>query len=42
MLIQIQWPLIDAGCDLDLFVYGPDGSLVAQSAVWASSRTESV
>ena len=42
MLIQIQWPLIDAGYDLDLFVYGPDGSLVAQSAVWAFSRTESV
>jgi hypothetical protein len=42
MLVQIQWPSVDAGWDLELFVYGPDGSLVAQGTTWAFSQTEAV
>jgi hypothetical protein len=40
MLVAIQWPYIDAGYDLDLYVYGPDGSQVASSDTLIFSRNE--
>jgi Lysyl oxidase len=40
VLVAIQWPYIDAGYDLDLYVYGPDGSQVASSDTLAFSRNE--
>jgi hypothetical protein len=40
MLVAIQWPYVDAGYDLDLYVYGPDGREVANSDTLAFSRNE--
>jgi hypothetical protein len=40
MLVAIQWPYIDAGYDLDLYVYGPGGAQVAASHTLAFSRNE--
>ena len=40
MLVAIQWPYIDAGYDLDLYVYGPDGALAGSSHTLAFSRNE--
>jgi len=40
MLVAIQWPYIDGGYDLDLYVYGPSGQLVASSDTLAFSRNE--
>jgi hypothetical protein len=40
LLVSIQWPQVDGGHDLDLYVYGPDGSLLARSDTLAFSQTE--
>jgi Lysyl oxidase len=40
MLVAVQWPYIDAGYDLDLYVYGPDGDLAGSSHTLAFSRNE--
>lgn len=40
LLVSIQWPQFDAGHDLDLYVYGPDGSQVARSDGLVFSQTE--
>jgi lysyl oxidase len=40
MLVAIQWPYIDGGYDLDLYVYDPDGKPVATSDTLAFSRNE--
>jgi hypothetical protein len=40
MLVAIQWPYIDGGYDLDLYVYGPDGGLAGSSDTLAFSRNE--
>jgi hypothetical protein len=42
MLVSIQWPYIDGGYDLDLYVYGPDGKLAAVSDTLIFSRNEGV
>lgn len=42
MLVAIQWPSVDVGYDLDLFVYAPDGTQAGRSTVVAFSRNESV
>jgi len=40
VLVAIQWPYIDGGYDLDLYVYDPDGMLAATSDTLAFSRNE--
>jgi lysyl oxidase len=40
MLVAIQWPYIDGGYDLDLYVYDPAGELVGTSDTLAFSRNE--
>jgi hypothetical protein len=42
MIVQIRWPSMDLGWDLDLFVYDPDGALAGRSTMYAFSRGESV
>lgn len=42
MSVAIQWPYIDAGYDLDLRIYAPDGSLAAASDTLIFSRNESL
>lgn len=40
LLVSIQWPHVDGGHDLDLYVYGPDGSQVAKSDALLFSQGE--
>ena len=42
MIVQIRWPSYEAGYDLDLSVYGPDGALAGRSDMYGFSREESV
>lgn len=46
LLVSLKWPPEDGpgdqGYDLDLYVYGPDGSLVGKSNMWSFSTDEGV